>query len=130
MWPLLLLLMDMSATHQAALDAYKHHKFQDAVTQFSEALKTEDPASVEYGESVLLLGQSFYLQSKYAEAVPWLEKATAAKGATPEAAYMLGNACILTQQSNKAVRAFAQLFGVEKRDRDQPDIRDGPLPAR
>jgi tetratricopeptide (TPR) repeat protein len=112
MWPLLLLLMDVSATHQAALDAYKHHKFADAVTQFSEALKTEDPASVEYGESVLLLGQSLYLQSKYAEAVPWLEKAAAAKGTTPEAAYMLGNACILTQQSNKAVRAFAQLFGV------------------
>jgi tetratricopeptide (TPR) repeat protein len=112
MWPLLLLLMDVSATHQAALDAYKQHKFADAVTQFSEALKTEDPSSVEYGESVLLLGQSLYLQSKYAEAVPWLEKAAAAKGTTPEAAYMLGNACILTQQSNKAVRAFAQLFGV------------------
>jgi tetratricopeptide (TPR) repeat protein len=104
--------MDVSATHQAALDAYKQHKFADAVTQFSQALKTEDPASVEYGESVLLLGQSLYLQSKYAEAVPWLEKAAASKGTTPEAAYMLGNACILTQQSNKAVRAFAQLFGV------------------
>jgi tetratricopeptide (TPR) repeat protein len=112
MWPLLLLLMDVSATHQAALDAYKHHKFADAVAQFSEALKTEDPASVEYGESVLMLGQSLYLQSKYAEAVPWLEKAAAVKGTTPEAAYMLGNACILTQQSNKAVRAFAQLFSV------------------
>jgi tetratricopeptide (TPR) repeat protein len=111
MWPLLLLLLDVSATHQAALDAYKQHKFVDAVTKFSEALKTEDPQSLEYGESVLFLGQSLYLQSKYAEAIPWLEKA-AAKGTTPEAAYMLGNACILTQQSDKAVKAFAQLFGV------------------
>lgn len=112
MWPLLLLLMDVSATHQAALDAYKQHKFAEAATQFTKALETEDPASEAYGESVFLLGQSLYLQSKYAESVPWLEKAVAVKGTTPEAAYMLGNACILTQQPNKAVRAFAQLFGV------------------
>ena len=112
MWPLLLLLMDIGATHQAALAAYKQHKFAEAVTQFTEALKTENPGSVEYGESVLLLGQSLYLQSKYAEAIPWLEKATAAKGTTPEAAYMLGNACLLTQQSEKAAKAFAQLFQV------------------
>jgi tetratricopeptide (TPR) repeat protein len=112
MWPLVLLLMDIGATHQAALAAYKQHKFAEAVTQFTEALKTENPDSVEYGESVLLLGQSLYLQSKYAEAIPWLEKATVAKGTTPEAAYMLGNACLLTQQSEKAVKAFAQLFQV------------------
>ncbi len=112
MWPVLLLLMDIGATHQAALEAYRQHKFADAVTQFSEALKTEEPGSTEYGESVLLLGQSLYLQSKYADAIPWLEKAVAAKGSTPEAAYMLGNACILTQQVDKAVKAFAQLFQV------------------
>jgi tetratricopeptide (TPR) repeat protein len=112
MWPLLLLLMDVGATHQTALTAYKQHKFADAVTQFSEALKTEDPGSAEYAESVLLLGQSLYLQSKYADAIPWLEKAVAGKAAAPDAAYMLGNACILTQQSEKAVKAFAQLFEV------------------
>jgi tetratricopeptide (TPR) repeat protein len=112
MWPVLLLLMDIGATHQAALEAYRQHKFADAVTQFNLALKTENPGSFEYGESVLLLGQSLYLQSKYAEAIPWLEKAVAAKGTTPEAAYMLGNACLLTQQSEKAVKAFAQLFQV------------------
>jgi tetratricopeptide (TPR) repeat protein len=112
MWVVLLLLMDVGATHQAALAAYKRHKFAEAVTQFTEALKSEEPGSLEYGESVLLLGQSLYLQSKYAESIPWLEKATAAKGTTPEAAYMLGNALILTQQSEKAVKAFAQLFQV------------------
>jgi tetratricopeptide (TPR) repeat protein len=112
MWLVLLLAMDVGVTHQAALAAYKQHKFAEAVAQFLEALKTEDPGSVEYGESVLLLGQSLYLENKYAESIPWLEKATAAKGTTPEAAYMLGNAFILTQQSEKAVKAFAQLFQV------------------
>ena len=70
--------MDAGATHQTALTAYKQHKFADAVTQFSEALKTEDPGSAEYAESVLLLGQSLYLQSKYADAIPWLEKGRSA----------------------------------------------------
>jgi tetratricopeptide (TPR) repeat protein len=112
MWPVLLLLMDIGATHQAALAAYRQHKFADAASQFSEAVKAEDPGSAEYGESVLLLGMSLYLQSKYADAIPWLEKAVAGKGSTPEAAYMLGNACILTQQTDKAVKAFAKLFQV------------------
>ncbi len=104
--------MDVGATHQAALAAYKQHKFADAVTEFSEALKAEDPGSVEYAESELLLGQSLYLQSKYADAIPWLEKAAARKGSAPDVAYMLGNACILTRQSDKAVQAFAKLFDV------------------
>ena len=64
MWPVLLLLMDMGATHQAALAAYKQHKFAEAVTQFTEALKTENPGTIEYGESVLLVGQSLYLSTR------------------------------------------------------------------
>jgi tetratricopeptide (TPR) repeat protein len=112
MWPLLALLLEISAQHQAALVAYKQHKFTEAVAQFTEALKSEQPNSPEYDESVLLLGQSYYLQSKYAESIPWLEKAVSVKAPTAEAAYMLGNACILTHQSVKAVQAFAQLFHV------------------
>lgn len=108
----LLLLLDISPAHQAALTAYKQHKFSDAVTQFTSALKAEDPASAEYAESVLLLGQSLYLQSKYSDAIPWLEKAVAGKASTPEAAYMLGNAYIFTQQGDKAVKAFGKLFQV------------------
>jgi tetratricopeptide (TPR) repeat protein len=99
--------MQVSA-HQTALAAYKQHKFPEAVAQFTEALKTEQPGSAEYEESVLLLGQSYYLQSKYKEAIPWLQKAP-----TPEAAYMLGNAAIFTQQSDLAVVAFARLFQVK-----------------
>jgi len=112
MWLALALLLDIGATHQAALAAYKQHKFAEAVSQFTEALKSEEPDSSEYQESVLLLGQSLYLQSKYADSIPWLEKAVSGKAPTPEAAYMLGNACILTRQSEKAVKAFAQLFQV------------------
>lgn len=108
----LILLMQAGATHQSALTAYKQHRFPEAVTGFTEALKTERQGSVEYEESVLLLGQSLYLQSKYTEAIPWLEKATRSKTPTPEAAYMLGNACILTQHRAESVKAFALVFQV------------------
>jgi tetratricopeptide (TPR) repeat protein len=111
MWPVLFLLLEASTPHQTALAAYKQHKFADAVAQFTEALKTEQPGSAEYQESVLFLGQSLFLESRYADAIPWLEKATAGNS-LPEAAYMLGNACILTQQSDRAVKAFARLFQV------------------
>jgi tetratricopeptide (TPR) repeat protein len=104
--------MEVGANHQAALSAYKQHRFAEAVTEFTQALDSEQPGTAEYEESVLLLGQSLYLQSKYASAIPWLEKAVSGKTATPEAAYMLGNACLLTQQSEKAVRAYARLFQV------------------
>ncbi|MGA2186068.1 MAG: tetratricopeptide repeat protein [Bryobacteraceae bacterium] len=112
MWPVLFLLVEVSAQHQSALVAYKQHKFADAVVQFTEALKTEQPGTAEYQESVLFLGQSLFLQAKYADAIPWLEKATGGNSPLPEAAYMLGNACILTQQSERAVKAFARLFQV------------------
>jgi tetratricopeptide (TPR) repeat protein len=111
MLPLLLLFLQVSE-HQTALASYKQHQFSEAVAHFTEALKTEQPGTPEYDESVLLLGQSYFLQSKYKEAIPWLEKATSGKSPTPESAYMLGNACIFTQQSEKAVKAFAQLFEV------------------
>jgi tetratricopeptide (TPR) repeat protein len=112
MLPSLLLFMQLGE-HQAALAAYKQHQFPEAVAHFTEALKTEKPGSPEYDESVLLLGQTLFLETKYAEAIPWLEKATSGKTVTPEASYMLGNACILTRQPDKAVQAFAILFHVE-----------------
>ena len=108
---ILLLFLQLTA-HQAALAAYKQHNFAEAAVKFAEVVKTEAPGTPEYDESVLTLGQSLFLQSKFREAIPWLEKAVASKHSIPEAAYMLGNACILTQQPEKAVQAFAQLFQV------------------
>jgi tetratricopeptide (TPR) repeat protein len=112
MWPLLGLLLQLNASHDSALSAYKQHRLAEAAAQFQEVLKSEKPGSAAWEESVLLLGQSLYLQAKYADSIPWLEKATAGKAPTPEAAYMLGNAFLLTHQYDKAVRAFAQLFQV------------------
>jgi tetratricopeptide (TPR) repeat protein len=117
MLPVFLLFFQIAAqqagVHQDALTAYRQHRYPAAVERFQEALKTEQPGSAEYHESVLLLGQSLFLQSKYADAVPWLQKATASKAPLAEASYMLGNACLFTRQTGEAVKAFAQLFQVE-----------------
>jgi tetratricopeptide (TPR) repeat protein len=112
MWVALGLLLQVSAIHQSAVSAYKQHRFPEAVAQFEEALKTEKAGSADYLESALLLGQSLYLQAKYADSIPWLEKALSGGTVLPEAAYMLGNACTLSRQNECAVRAFAQLFQV------------------
>lgn len=112
MWVVLGLLLQVSASHEAAVASYKQHQFPQAVTQFEEALKTEPPGTPPYQESVLLLGQSLFLQSKYADSIPWLEKATGGKSPAPEAAFMLGNACMLTGRAGDAVKAFALLFQV------------------
>jgi len=113
MWPLLLLLLQPGAEHAAALAAYRQHEYSEAAAHFTAALKIEKPGTPEFDESVLLLGQTLFLQSKYADAIPWLEKAVSGKGATPEASYMLGNACIFMRQPDKAVKAFAVLFQVD-----------------
>lgn len=113
MTPVLLLFLQLSADHQSALAAYKQHQYAEAAARFKEALKSEKSGAPDYEESVLLLGQTLFLQGKYSEAVPWLEKATAGDAPPAEASYMLGNASILTQQPERAVRAFAKLFGLE-----------------
>jgi tetratricopeptide (TPR) repeat protein len=111
MFPLLWFLWQ-SAEHQTALAAYKQHQYSEAVAHFTEALKTEEQGSAGYRESVLLLGQSLYLQAKYADAIPWLAKATAGSAPLAEASYMLGNACLFTRQTDQAVKAYAALFEV------------------
>ena len=112
MTPALLLLLQLSADHEAALAAYRQHRYPEAASRFHAALQSEKPGTPEYGESVLLLGQTLFLQGKYADSIPWLEKATGGVAPPAEASYMLGNACILTQQPERAVKAFARLFSL------------------
>src|SRR5215469_7884514 len=110
MWLVLGLLLQSGVTHQSAVTAYKQHRLAEAVTQFESIIKSERPGSPEYLESALLLGQSLYLQSKYADSIPWLERALSGSQSSPEGAYMLGNAYILTGHAEDAVKAFARLF--------------------
>lgn len=99
--------------HQSALAYYRQHEYAKAAALFEKAVANEPQNSKEYRESVLFLGQSYYLTGKVQEALPWLERAAEAHVNTIEVSYMLGNAYIQTRQPEKAVGAFAVMFGFK-----------------
>lgn len=110
----LLLALALSAVadagaHQRALELYKQQKYADAITAFQDAIKTEKPDSADYKESVLLIGQSYFMLSQAPKAIPWLEKVPAVN----EANYMLGYAYLQTKQQSESEAAFARLFGLK-----------------
>jgi len=57
-------------------------------------------------------GVKAYSEHRFAEAIPWFEKAAAGGAQALVAQYMLGNACLLAHRDEKAVQAFAALFQV------------------
>ena len=103
MGPLLLLFFFQAGAHQAAMQAFNEHRYAEAAQQFIAALKTEAEGSAEYQESVLSLGESLYFQKKFAEAIPWFEKAATAGSQSLVAAFMLGNASIQGRADEKAL---------------------------
>ena len=99
---------ESSVTHQSALALYKQKKYQEAIAAFENAAKTEAPGSVEFKETALLIGQSYFQLAQAPKAIPWLEKVTALN----EANYMLGYAYLQIGRQDESRRAFARLFSV------------------
>ena len=97
-----------SSAHQHALDLFAQRKYADAILAFQEAIKTEHPNTTEYGESALLIGQSYYLIGQVAESIPWLERVTTVNDAN----FMLGCAYLQLGQEDRSEAAFARLFGI------------------
>ena len=101
-----------SDLHKSALLAYRQKQYIRAAELFQQAVASEPTNGGEYRESVLLLGQSYYLSGKFQQAIPWLEKAAQSGVNATEVNYMLGNLYVQTRQPDKSVTAFATLFGV------------------
>lgn len=57
-------------------------------------------------------GLQAYKEHRYADAIPYFEKAAAGGPQALVARYMLGNACLQAHQDVKALQAFAALFEV------------------
>ncbi len=98
-----------SQAHQRGIDLYKQQKYADAVAALEEAVKSEDPRSPEYKESVLFIGQSYFMLSQAPKAIPWLEKVSNVN----EANYMLGYAYLQAGQLDQSEAAFARLFQLK-----------------
>jgi tetratricopeptide (TPR) repeat protein len=113
------LLMAQAATAPAPTDAharavalYKQRQYAQAADGFVEALKEEKPGTPPYRESLVFLGESYYLLARIPQAVESLEKAVAEGVRVNEVYYMLGNGYIQTREPAKAARAFAAMFQV------------------
>jgi superkiller protein 3 len=123
MLPLLVtaLLAAAAATdaHQRGVSLYRQQKYAEAIPVLEEATKSESPESAEYRESVLLIGQSYFVLSQATKAIPWLEKIPSVN----EANYMLGYAYFLAGKHEQSEAAFARLFELK------PDSAAGHLVA-
>ncbi len=98
-----------SQNHQRGVNLYKQQNYTDAISVLQEAVKSEDPKSVDYKESVLLIGQSYFMLSQARKAIPWLEKVSSIN----EANYMLGYAYIAANELDQSETAFARLFNLK-----------------
>jgi tetratricopeptide (TPR) repeat protein len=88
---------------------YRKGDYRDAIASLQQAV-SENPDDK---EAVQILGLSYYLGSKPAEAIPLLEKVQGwYPSANIDAAYILGVCYIQTKAYPQARQAFARMFGV------------------
>ena len=95
--------------HEFGVVYYKKGDYLAAVNSLKKALAA-DPSD---NEATQLLGLSFYLAGRPAEAVPYLERVQSwYPRANVDAAYILGVCYIQTKDYAKARMAFARMFDV------------------
>jgi tetratricopeptide (TPR) repeat protein len=94
---------------QIGIANYRKGDFLKAAASFKKALD-EDPSD---NEAVQLMGLSYYLAGRPAEAISPLEKVqTWYPSANVDAAYILGICYLQTKDYPSARKAFARMFGV------------------
>lgn len=103
-----------SDAHLKGVAAYEKRDYNQAVQLLRQSVQSEPGGSAEFQESALLLGQSFYFTKAFADAVPWLEKASGYSAHSAEVLYMLGTAYTQTGHAEKSTAIFAKLFGVKE----------------
>src|SRR6266849_1789784 len=95
--------------HELGATYYKKSDYLKAVASFKKALE-EDPKD---NEAIQLMGLSYYLAGRPAEAIGPLEKVQGwYPSANVDAAYILGICYIQTKDYANARKAFARMFAV------------------
>src|SRR6266566_1127469 len=96
-------------SHELGATYYKKSDYLKAVASFKKALE-EDPGD---NEAVQLMGLSYYLAGRPAEAIAPLEKVqTWYPSSNVDASYILGVCYVQTKDYPNARKAFAKMFAV------------------
>jgi len=96
-------------SHELGMAYYKKGDYFHAAESFKQALQQESPDS----EATQLLGLSYYLSGKPADAIPFLEKVQDwYPRANVDASYILGQCYIQTKDYPHARQAFAKMFDL------------------
>jgi len=96
-------------SHELGLAYYKKGDYLKAAA----SLKRAEEENINDSEAVQLLGLSYYLANRPADAIPALEKVqTWFASANVDASYILGVCYIQTKDYEHARTAFAKMFGV------------------
>lgn len=100
---------DPASAHQKGMELYRQKAYAAAIVELEKAVPAEKANSPERQETILALGQSYFLLSQAPKAIPWLEQIPS----STEANYMLGYAYLQSNQADRSEIAFARLFGVK-----------------
>jgi tetratricopeptide (TPR) repeat protein len=92
--------------------AYHADQYVRAIERLAPLVSALPAGSAERREPVQVLGLSYYLAGRLAEAMPLLEETASWAADTPEFAQVLGMAYIQTRQPDRAREALARAFGV------------------
>lgn len=103
---------DLSPAYVAGLTSYRHHDYVAAAKTLKAAVPSIPNQSVQYRETLEMIGRSEYLAGHIPEAIPWLEKARTAGAGGNELFFVLGNSYLQAHQIPKGKAAFAELYGV------------------
>ncbi|MPY89884.1 MAG: tetratricopeptide repeat protein [Luteitalea sp.] len=93
--------------------AYYHaDEYESAVKLLRAVHPRLAKGAAERREAEKVLGLSLHLMGRYADAIPWLERARAEKGDTLELSQVLAVAYLQTQQPDQVRAVLARIFAV------------------
>lgn len=105
--------------HDQGVEKFKQHDYNAAIELLQNASKTESSGTPAFKESMVMIGQSYFMLSQAPKSIPYLEKVAG----LIDADYMLGYAYIENRQPDQSEQAFARLFHLK------PDSAQGHLLA-
>jgi tetratricopeptide (TPR) repeat protein len=99
-------------SHLLGVAYYHADDHLHAIEELTAVVDTWPEGSLERREAVQVLGLSYFVLGRFADAVPMLEATRRWAADNAELGYVLGQAYIQTRQPDRARETFARTFGV------------------